>query len=64
MNRQLQIDKLKRLKKERDNAKATACLQLIKDNAINGENLMPAVIDAVENYCTLGEISKIGRAHV
>ena len=55
--RQLQIDKLKRLKKERDNAKATTCLQLIKDNAINGENLMPAVIDAVENYCTLGEIS-------
>jgi methylmalonyl-CoA mutase N-terminal domain/subunit len=55
--RQLQIDKLTHLKKERDNDKATACLQLIKDTAINGENLMPAVIDAVENYCTLGEIS-------
>ena len=55
--RQLQIDKLKRLKNERNSEKAAACLQLIKDNAVNGVNLMPAVIDAVENYCTLGEIS-------
>ncbi|HEY8688757.1 MAG TPA: methylmalonyl-CoA mutase family protein [Chitinophagaceae bacterium] len=55
--RQLQIDKLNLLKKERDNKKAVACLQAIKDKAVSGENLMPAVIDAVENYCTLGEIS-------
>ena len=55
--RQLQIDKLKSLKKERDNDKVAACLKLIKDNAINGQNLMPAVIEAVENICTLGEIS-------
>ena len=55
--RQLQIDKLKLLKEERDSEKAAACLKLIKDKAINGENLMPAVIDAVENLCTLGEIS-------
>ena len=55
--RQLQIDKLKSLKEERDNKKTVACLQAIKDKAVTGENLMPAVIDAVENYCTLGEIS-------
>ena len=55
--RQLQIDKLKLLKEERDSEKAAACIKLIKDKAINGENLMPAVIDAVENLCTLGEIS-------
>ena len=24
---------------------------------ISGENLMPVVVDAVENYCTLGEIA-------
>jgi methylmalonyl-CoA mutase N-terminal domain/subunit len=59
--RQLQIDKLKKLKEERDNKKAVACLQAIKDKAVSGENLMPAVIDAVENYCTLGEISNILR---
>ena len=55
--RQLQIDKLKTLKEERYSKKTAACLQAIKDKAVNGENLMPAVIDAVENYCTLGEIS-------
>lgn len=55
--RQLQGDKLKILKEKRNNEKAAACLQAIKDKAINGENLMPAVIEAVENFCTLGEIS-------
>ena len=55
--RQLQIDKLKSLKEKRDKDKATACLMTIKNKAISGENLLPAVIDAVENNCTLGEIS-------
>ena len=55
--RQLQVEKLKLLKQKRDNEKAVACLNLIKEKAINGGNLMPAVIDAVENECTLGEIS-------
>ncbi len=55
--RQLQIDKLQSLKEKRDSKKSIACLQTIKEKAVNGENLMPAVIDAVENYCTLGEIS-------
>jgi methylmalonyl-CoA mutase N-terminal domain/subunit len=55
--RQLQIDKLNVLKKKRDKNKAMACLKLIKDKTLSGENIMPAVIDAVENNCTLGEIS-------
>ena len=55
--RQLQIDKIKSLKQSRDGQRSNACLQTIKDKAISGKNLMPAVIDAVENYCTLGEIS-------
>ena len=59
--RQLQINKLKLLKEKRDNLKAMACLKTIKDKTISGENLMPAVIDAVENNCTLGEISNILR---
>ncbi|HUS03121.1 MAG TPA: methylmalonyl-CoA mutase family protein [Chitinophagaceae bacterium] len=59
--RQLQIDKLRSLKERRDNKRALTCLHIIKNNAINGQNLMPAVIDAVENHCTLGEISNILR---
>ncbi len=55
--RQIQIDKLNLLKEKRDTNKATSCLKIIKEHAISGENLMPPVINAVENYCTLGEIS-------
>ncbi len=55
--RQVQSEKLAKLRARRDNAKAAACLEAVKNCALGTENLMPAVIDAVENYCTLGEIS-------
>jgi methylmalonyl-CoA mutase, N-terminal domain len=55
--RQLQIDKLNKLKTKRDNEKVKLCLQNISAAAKDGNNLMPRVIEAVENYCTLGEIS-------
>lgn len=60
--RQLQSQKLKTLRGKRDNVKAAACLDLIRRQAGTGENLMPAVIDAVESLCTLGEISDTLRA--
>ena len=53
----IQTDKLKVLRAKRNNEKATAALALVKQKAVNSENLMPAVVEAVENYCTLGEIS-------
>lgn len=55
--RQVQMDKLTALKLKRNAAKVIACLLAIKTAAENNTNLMPVVIDAVENYCTLGEIS-------
>ena len=55
--RQVQTEKLKKLRAERDNEKAAACLQAIQRTAGTTENLMPFVIDAVENLCTLGEIA-------
>lgn len=55
--RAVQSEKLKALRAKRDNAKVTASLEKIKQAAINNTNLMPVVIEAVENYCTLGEIS-------
>jgi methylmalonyl-CoA mutase N-terminal domain/subunit len=55
--RQLQTEKLKQLRNNRDAAKVDQCLQQINDCAVNGTNLMPAVIEAVENKCTLGEIA-------
>jgi len=55
--RQIQINKLQALKNKRDNTKATNCLTAIKNAALTNTNLMPLVIDAVEHYCTLGEIA-------
>ncbi|MEO6454983.1 MAG: methylmalonyl-CoA mutase family protein [Ginsengibacter sp.] len=55
--RQLQIDKLTLLKQTRDKKAVITNLEKIKLIAKSNENLMPAVIEAVENYCTLGEIA-------
>ena len=52
-----QIEKLKSLKTKRDNVKVIQCLATIKNAATANENIMPSVIEAVENYCTLGEIA-------
>ena len=49
--------RLQQLRTNRDAAKAADCLAQVRDRAVSGENLMPAVLDAVENRCTLGEIS-------
>ncbi len=60
--RTLQTEKLNSLKANRDPGKVDQCLQRINDFATSGENLMPAVIEAVENKCTLGEIADELRA--
>jgi methylmalonyl-CoA mutase, N-terminal domain len=55
--RLIQTEKLAELRRERDPAKCDHILQLLNDQAASGENLMPAVIEAVEAKCTLGEIA-------
>lgn len=55
--REEQVKRLQQLKMNRDHAKVDQCLQELNDKAMSGENLMPAVISAVEHKCTLGEIA-------
>jgi methylmalonyl-CoA mutase N-terminal domain/subunit len=55
--RQDQINKLNKIKETRNQDKVDSCLMAIKQAAKGTDNLMPVVIDAVENYCTLGEIA-------
>ncbi len=55
--RVMQSEKLRALRAKRDAAKAQASLDEIVRIASTKENLMPAVIEAVENLCTLGEIA-------
>ena len=59
--REQQSGRLKSLKERRDNALVNASLETIRQNAVSGQNLMPAVVEAVENYCTLGEIADVLR---
>jgi methylmalonyl-CoA mutase N-terminal domain/subunit len=55
--RQIQIERLNSMKRRRDPAKVDSLLQDLNDKASSGENIMPAVIAAVEHSCTLGEIA-------
>ncbi|MGN6508556.1 MAG: acyl-CoA mutase large subunit family protein [Chitinophaga sp.] len=55
--RKLQSEKLQNLRSRRDNKKAAALLEAIAARARTSENLMPLVVEAVEHYCTLGEIA-------
>jgi methylmalonyl-CoA mutase, N-terminal domain len=56
-----QIEKLRALKKTRNKEQVINCLKAIQQKAVEGGNLMPSVIEAVENFCTLGEISDVLR---
>ena len=56
--REIQIEKINKLKVKRDHMKATACLSAIENAALGNTNLMPLVIEAVEHHCTLGEIAE------
>jgi methylmalonyl-CoA mutase N-terminal domain/subunit len=55
--RKIQSDKLESLRRRRNPAKIDNLLQSLNDKASSDENLMPTVIEAVENLCTLGEIA-------
>lgn len=55
--RRVQSDKLKKLRTERDQTACDHVLQSLKAKAASTENLMPTVIEAVDNQCTLGEIA-------
>jgi methylmalonyl-CoA mutase N-terminal domain/subunit len=57
-----QMAGLQKLKRERDNKKATEALNQLRQAAEKDENLMPKMIDAVKSYATLGEITNVLRS--
>ena len=58
----LQIEKINKVKLERDNEKVKVILLKLQSNAKTEMNLMPSILEAVENYATLGEIADAMRA--
>lgn len=55
--RKLQTEKLNQLKAERNNEIVNNKLKSIEQFAKDGTNLMPIIIESVEEYATLGEIA-------
>jgi methylmalonyl-CoA mutase N-terminal domain/subunit len=55
--RLIQTEKLKKLKQERDNFVVETALNNLKKAAEGTDNLMPYILNSVEAYATLGEIS-------
>jgi methylmalonyl-CoA mutase N-terminal domain/subunit len=52
-----QVARLNALRAKRDNAKTQAALTELQRRAATKENLLPAILTAVESYATVGEIS-------
>jgi methylmalonyl-CoA mutase N-terminal domain/subunit len=57
-----QVERLRRVRAERDPAAWEVGLRRLEDAARGGDNLMPALIEAVGAYATVGEISNQLRA--
>lgn len=55
--RKLQLEKLSKLKTERDNTRVKEALNELTIAARGSTNLMPHILSAVEAYATLGEIA-------
>jgi len=55
--RKMQSEKIAQLKNTRDNAAVNSCLEQLGEAAKSDQNLMPFILEAVENYATLGEIA-------
>ncbi len=56
---QKQKERLSRVKKERDLSQVQKRLAELKKVAQGNENILPATIEAVKAYCTIGEVSTI-----
>jgi len=56
-----QIERLNRVRRERDGREAARCLQALESTCRKGENVMPRLLDAVNAYCTLGELTDVMR---
>ena len=59
--RKVQMDKIAAIKSRRNQQKVDAYLSALESAARDGSNLMPHILNAVEEYATLGEISDILR---
>jgi methylmalonyl-CoA mutase N-terminal domain/subunit len=58
----LQIEKTDRIKNERDNKSATACLEKLGAACSGNENVMPHIVEAAKAHATLQEMCDVFRS--
>ena len=58
---QRERQRLARLRRERDSGLANQCLNALREACQGSQNLMPYILDAVNAYCTLGEVCDVMR---
>jgi methylmalonyl-CoA mutase N-terminal domain/subunit len=58
----IHLERLERVRRERDNERAGTALAALKSAAKGGENTMPFILECARAYCTLGEIMGVFRA--
>ncbi|MEP0845193.1 MAG: methylmalonyl-CoA mutase [Phycisphaerae bacterium] len=51
-----QIERIRALKQRRDRARHAAALKRLRQVALDGGNVMPALVDAAESHATVGEM--------
>lgn len=56
-----QVERLQKLKAQRDNQKVEKCLEAVRAASESDENLVPSVLEAVRAYATVGEICDVWR---
>jgi methylmalonyl-CoA mutase N-terminal domain/subunit len=52
-----QVERLRKLRARRDAARLHAALRQVEETTRSEQNLLPAILDAVKAYATVGEIS-------
>lgn len=57
----IQVERLRKLRKERNNQKVERNLERLRKAAMGNENLMPYILDCVHSYATLGETCQVLR---
>ena len=57
-----QTERVQRVRHERDESATAAALQRLRAVAVGSENSVPAILDCVESYATVGEIADVFRS--
>ncbi|MCX5999004.1 MAG: methylmalonyl-CoA mutase family protein [Chloroflexi bacterium] len=58
---EIQVERLRRLRSERDSVKVAEALRRLEEVSRSDRNVMPAVMEAVKAYATLGEVHEVWR---